>query len=488
MITSVSGRCRVAIGLILLSVGQGCVSDSRPGLPPSGPFSEQPMPTEAPLPQGVAVGDVTDRSAVIWVRTDGPARVQVVWSPDRQPEILSQSAVATTVGERDFTLAVPAGGLAPTTAYRYRVLVARIDGRSFQESAREAGQGRFRTAAAPDVAEPVTFLWSGDLGGQQRCRRERFGYPIFDAMLGRNPSFFIFLGDTIYGDDRCPAPPNEPGGDFLAATLDDYRGKHRYQRGDWFLQRFLASVPVYVIWDDHEVRNNFSGPSEPLMPTGRQALLEYWPIGTPPEDPTRLYRKVRHGADLELFILDTRQYRSKNSEPDGPGKTMLGAAQREWLIKGLSESTATWKIIATSVPLSNPKGGSKQAPGNDSWARGADGTGFQTELQAIVQAILDRRVTNLVWLAGDVHFAQANVYDPNGDGKPDFHEFICGPLSAAPGKPTQPNRDLSPSTLFTEGDFQNFCHVTVNGSTLLLEVFDQTGRSHFSHRLQAVGP
>lgn len=488
MRTLLAGRFRIAIGLVLLSVGQGCVSDSRPGLPPSGPFSEQPAPTEAPLPQGVAAGDVTDRSVVIWGRTDGPARAQVVWSPERQTEIQSKSAVVTTAGDRDFTLAVPVDGLTAATAYRYRVLVAGIDGRPFQESAREAGQGRFRTAAAPDVAEPVTFVWSGDLGGQQRCRGGRNGYPIFDAMLRKSPSFFVFLGDTIYADDRCPAPPNEPGGDFLAATLDDYRGKHRYQRGDRFLQRFLAAVPVYATWDDHEVGNNFSGPSEPLMPTGRQALLEYWPIGTPPEDPTRLYRKVRYGADLELFILDTRQYRSKNSEPDGPGKTMLGAAQRAWLLEGLARSTATWKVIATSVPLSIPKAGNKMVPGIDSWAKGADGTGFQTELRLIVNDILQRRIRNVVWLATDVHYVQINAYDPDRDGAPDFHEFICGPLSAAPGKPVPPDPALAPTTLYSEGGYQNFGLIRLDGQSLHLEILDETGQPRFARTFPKAGP
>src|SRR5919106_4976135 len=203
-------------------------------------------------------------------------------------------------------------------------------------------------------------------------------------MTQSRPDFAVMLGDLIYADDRCPSPPNVPGADFQASTLEHYRAKHRYQREDAALQRFLAAVPVYAIWDDHEVLNNFSGPHEPLMPAGRQALREYWPIAVAPDDPHRLYRSVRRGKDLELFILDTRQYRSSNSERDGPGKTMLGHAQREWLLDGLAKSTATWKVIVTSVPLSNQKGGTLQIPGNDSWALGADGTGFQTELRRIV--------------------------------------------------------------------------------------------------------
>ena len=101
--------------------------------------------------------------------------------------------------------------------------------------------------------------------------------------------------------------------------------------------------------------NNFSGRYDPQMPMGRQALLEYWPNRTPADDPTRLYRQVRYGADLEIFILDTRQHRSRNADLDGPNKTMLGQTQLKWLLEGLTRSTAKWKLIATSVPLSNSK-------------------------------------------------------------------------------------------------------------------------------------
>ncbi|HJU06080.1 MAG TPA: alkaline phosphatase D family protein, partial [Nitrospiraceae bacterium] len=334
-------------------------------------------------------------------------------------------------------------------------------------------------------SEAQTFLWSGDLGGQQQCRRPASGYAIFDEMLRRAPSFAILLGDLIYSDNRCPSPPNVAGGDFVAVSLDQFRAKHRYQREDVALGRFLAAVPVYPIWDDHEVRNNFSGPHEPLMPAGRQALLEYWPILTPTQDPFRLYRAFRRGADLEVFMLDTRQYRSANAEKDGPNKTMLGTAQRDWLLEGLARSTATWKIVVTSVPLSNQKGGTLEVPGNDSWARGGDGTGFQTELAAIVQTLLTRRIRNVVWLAGDVHYAQVNAYDPDGDGATDFHEFICGPLSAGHGRPVRPNPDLNPTTLYSEGGFSNFGAVTVDGPTLRLAIVDKGGVTHFERAFSA---
>lgn len=464
---------------LLLAVLTGCTPEFRPGLPPSSPFAEGTTVTNGMLTHGVASGDVTSESALVWFRTAGPAQAMVEWTPDSADGGAGalRSAPMTTSREHDFTAAVRLDGLRSGMRYRYRVLTG--------EARAEAGDGRFVTAADSTVSHPVTFLWSGDLGGQGHCRDQQAGYRIFDTMLQWQPAFVLLLGDTIYGDERCPSPPNVPGSDFLATTLDGYRAKHRYQRGDQALQRLLASAPVYVIWDDHEVRNNFSGLHDPLMPIGRQALLEYWPIGTPPEDQHRLYRSVRWGGDLELFILDTRQYRSLNADPDGERKTMLGKAQRDWLLEGLARSTATWKVIATSVPLAVPKAGSKMAPGNDGWARGADGTGFQTELRLIVGELLARHVRNVVWLTADVHFAQVNAYDPDGDGRADFHEFISGPLSAGTKQPVRSDIEFRPTTLYSEGGFLNFGKVTVEGTTLRLEILDETGGAHFARTFQA---
>ncbi|NWF71923.1 MAG: alkaline phosphatase D family protein [Nitrospirae bacterium] len=473
----------------------GCVSASREGLPPGSPFAEAAAVSANLLPQGIAVGDVTSESALLWLRTDGPMMVQVEWAPVAAWDALSKMTTAithvarspmfTTGQETDFTLTIPLEGLTPATRYRLYVSVGTKGREGTQTEARTAAQGEFTTLPHAKSHVPVTLAWSGDLGGQGRCRRGVSGYPIFDVMRAQQPNFFLFLGDTMYADDVCPSPPNEPGAEFRATTLAEYRARHRYQRGAEALRRFLEATPVYTIWDDHEVRNNFAGPVESQMPVGRQALREYWPIREASDDPQRLYRMVRAGADLELFILDTRQYRSPNADRDGPAKTMLGEQQLQWLLSGLTESTATWKLVVTSVPLSIPKGGGASVPGNDGWAGGTDGTGFERERQVIVNGILSRGVKNVVFLGGDVHYVQANAYDPNGDGIPDFHEFVVGPLSAAPGRLAPVSVELRPTTLIHEGGYMNFGLVRVTQSSLDVTVLDEVGVTRFSHHLAA---
>jgi alkaline phosphatase D len=462
-----------ALALLLLPACSFPAFRSGPDLPAHGPFA----PAYS-LPQGVAAGDVTHESALIWTRTAGPSRVQIEWGPGAGlgTARVFRSPVVTASAQRDFTILTRLTGLEGGTLYSYRVLTGPADGR---EPLEERAVGQFRTATAPDMKEPVRFVWSADLGGQQHCRTSQMGYVIFDQLRRVAPAFALLLGDLIYGDERCSSPPHLPGSDFEAESLDEFRRKHRYQHDDPALQRFLSEIPVYIIWDDHEVRNNFSGPGEPLMPAGRQALLEYWPVGTSADHPHRLYRRIRRGGDLEIFILDTRQYRSQNATPDGKDKTMLGPQQRAWLLDGLQSTTATWKIVASSVPLSIPKRGVTARLGNDSWARAQDGTGFFTELLGIVQALKSHGVRNVVWLAADVHFAQINEYDPDGDGEVDFYEFVAGPLSARPGTPVLPEASLHPNTVYSAGDSMNFGVIDVNGTKMRVRIMDDLGKERF---------
>ena len=161
------------------------------------------------------------------------------------------------------------------------------------------------------------------MGGQERSPQGEAGYPISTRFARRG---LIFSSSSAIPSMATACVYHrriEPGSNFIAASLTEYRAKHHYQRGAAALRRLLESVPVYVIWDDHEV-DNFTRPFETQMAAGRQAFREYWPIHADVSEPNRLYRTIRYGSDLEMFLLDTRQYRSRNAKPSGPAKTMLG--------------------------------------------------------------------------------------------------------------------------------------------------------------------
>jgi alkaline phosphatase D len=476
-------------------------------------FARGAEPVLPTLTHGVASGDVTDSSAVIWAAVDRPAELHV-----RVKAIVGSAPAREVVGSSAEPPALTATanlfGLEPGTDYRYEVWFTSAAGSSAVEA------GRFTTAPAASVSRAVSFIWSGDLGGQKYCRRERLGYPIFGPMAEFAPDFFVANGDMIYADNECPAEGPQPDwknvpGEFKSVTdpsLDwtdaaavdaAYAGHWRYNRADEAFQNFLRGTSMYVQWDDHEVTNDFAArsPAYPALPeragfaqlvaAGRRWLFAFHPIARDRAEPDRIYRSVRWGRELELFILDARSYRSENAleDSDANAKTILGAEQRAWLESGLARSTATWKFVSSDVPLSVPTGSAADARGRDAFASGTgaklDGsTGFERELVSILKALDRKRVRNVVFIATDVHFAAQLRYarDFDGDGEPlVFHELVAGPLSAV-RNPAPPAFDptLGPVVLYAEGNLFNFGTVRVEpaapgGTRLYTDVRDESG-------------
>jgi alkaline phosphatase D len=222
------------------------------------------------------------------------------------------------------------------------------------------------------------------------------------------------------------------------------------------------------------------------MPAGRRAFLDYWAVAAGDPTATRLYRRVRWGRLLEVFVLDTRQYRSDNREPDGPRKTMLGDAQRRWLVEGVTRSTATWKVVVSSVTLAIPTGRPER---RDSWTganilgfSGNGSTGFATERDEILRAFRRADVKNLIVLAADVHHAEIIRHQPHPDWS--FHELVAGPLSATTGRPRPLDIALGPRSLFAQGGVRNFGAVAIEAGGLTVRIVDEEGRALFSHRIE----
>lgn len=355
-------------------------------------------------------------------------------------------------------------GLMPETRYAYILeLSGRVDGSDEQP----AGQGGFITAPASDARRSVRFAFDGDLGGQNVCRDAAEGYPIFPAIVSLELDFFVALGDMIYADDVCE-PVGRYGNEQIpritgpAGTLAEFTAHWRYNRADAGLRQLLTQTPYVAVWDDHEVLNDFGpgkdlrptasgGSSEHLMPIGLEAFLEQNPLLPPGAGRNRLYRTIDWGQLLTLFILDTRQYRSRSELTDTPanGKTLLGAEQLQWLEASLRNSSSTWKIIVSSVPLGIPTG---RADARDGWASGDGETGYEREVLAILRHMKDIGLRNVVWITTDVHFATVLRYIPFDDA-PDFviHEIVAGPLQAGQFPKKELDPTLHPERLFFLG-------------------------------------
>jgi alkaline phosphatase D len=187
------------------------------------------------------------------------------------------------------------------------------------------------------------------------------------------------------------------------------------------------------------------------------------------DNPARIYRSFRWGKDVELFVLDARSYRDRNDTPDTPenNKVMLGKEQLAWLVDEIQRSTATWKIVASDVPVSIPTGSLQF--GRDAWGRlEADPpTGFRRELLHLLSELDRVNAENVVFVATDVHYAQNIAYsvDADGDGEQlQFHEIVRGPLNAVKNPPktvAQLDPSAHPASLYSEGNFFNFGYVTI---------------------------
>ncbi|WP_212611905.1 alkaline phosphatase D family protein [Sphingomonas baiyangensis] len=370
----------------------------------------------------------------------------------------------------------------------------------------------------------VRFTFAGDEAGQGfGINPDLGGYRLYEAMRQKRPDFFIHQGDQIYADGPLKAEVALAGGgvwrnlvtpakDHVAETLDDFRGAYAYNLQDAHKRRFLAGVPMLVQWDDHEVRNNWwpgksltgAIPMATLAANARQALGEYNPLRSMP-GAAGIYRSFSQGPSIEVFLLDARSRRGANLLAGGPLRRdgdMFGREQMAWLERALMRSTATWKVIASDIPLSLtvPDLNRDVAKGGiEGLADGVAGSpgGREPELARLLSFIRRHRIRNTVWLSADVHYAAAIRYEPGRAAFTDFDpfwEFVAGPINAgtgtSAGNPFDPtfgpalvydSMPAAPADPSPRGGNQFFGMGDVDPATgvLTMSIHDLNGRERF---------
>ncbi|WP_420076034.1 alkaline phosphatase D family protein [Streptomyces sp. JL3001] len=473
---------------------------------------------------GVQTGDVTCDSGLVWVRSDRPARMIVETSATESFRNARRWHGPLLGADTDFTGTTRLRGLPSGEQIHYRVLLADPD------DPRRTGEpvtGTFRTASARR-RDGIRFLWSGDLAGQGWGINPDFGgYTIYNAMGALDPDFFLCSGDNIYADGPITSSVALPDGSTwrnittqekskVAETLAEFRGNFRYNLLDDNLKRFNAQVPSIVQWDDHEVTNNWY-PGEilgdaryteksvdVLASRARQAFSEYFPISTLRRPDSRVYRTVRHGPLLDVFVLDMRTYRNANSTDDQTtdAQGILGAEQLKWLKGELSRSRAVWKVIASDMPLGLvvPDTGDGK-PNIEAVAQGDPGAPLGRELQIaeLLRFIKHRRITGTVWLTADVHHTSAQHYQPSRAAFTDFEpfwEFVSGPLNAGAFPASALDNTFGPERVFVKaptasnvspaGGYQFFGEVDIDGHSgeLTVRLREQDGTVLFTQVLQ----
>jgi alkaline phosphatase D len=479
------------------------------------------------LPQGIAAGDAGSGRIVIWSRADRAARMSVDYATTERFANARTVRGPAALDGSDFTARVVLTDLPAGQRIFYRVRFQDLaDLRQWSEPV----SGSFSTAPWSG-ARDITLAWSADSVGQGWGHNADFGgMRLYETMLNAEPDLFIHCGDTIYADGPLqPEVKLDDGGVWrnlvtpakskVAESLDDYRGCYQYNLMDAHMRCFNAQVAQAVLWDDHEVRDNWY-PSRDLSTDARyttksaallaararQAFVEYNPLPIMGDDPERIYRTASSGPLVNVFALDLRSYRGPNSENRqvslGDDSRIMGAAQVSWLTTRLAASRATWKVIANDLPIGLvvPDGPSHF----EAVANGHDGPplGRELEIAEILRFIRSRRIRNVVWVTGDVHYCAAHRYDPAKARFSDFDpfwEFVAGPLHAGTFAPGPLDATFGPQVMFhgVAGDLppnrppsaghQFFGAMRIDARTraMTVSLHDLSGRSIYRVELEA---
>lgn len=412
---------------------------------PGGPeFEVGPRPDAPQLPQEARLEDM--RHAV----PGAAGELRLVWGPPTGERVATPWVAVSA--ETDFTHVFGLQDLAPGTAYLLTSEARAEQGKAVTSRV----EGGFRTAPPPDATGPVTFVVSTCQDFPRRDDPQR-GHRIYPAMRELDPDFFVHLGDIVYYDKAAP----------FANTIPLARHKWNRMYALEHQREFHREVPAYFLKDDHDVLRNDCWPGqtygELTWDEGLRLLREQLPVPRADRAP---YRTRRWGKNLQVWLLEGREFRSPNKMEDGPGKTILGAAQRAWLERSLRASDAELKIVLSATPFVGPDRKSK----NDNHAN----AGFTHEGSAVRKMLAEQ---GAVLISGDRHWQYVSRDPQTG-----LLELGCGPASDAHagGYPSKPS--FTPDFVRVRGGFLS---VRIEGKEAVLRHHDVEGAE--VHRVSWTG-
>jgi alkaline phosphatase D len=396
---------------------------------------------------GVISGDPAQNGITLWTRVDGVERsgsVALEVAKDKSFKNVVASQKIKTSAAQNHAVKAKVTGLKAHEQYYYR----------FATKTEDSPVGAFRTALPADSNETVRFAFFS-------CADYTHGYyNAYEKLAAeKDLDFVVCLGDYIYDesyhaksdgtavrDDKIGRAPQEGYDSVVRAahTLQDYRDKYSLYRSDASLRKMHAKFPMILVWDDHEVQNNYAGqPDDGGLPAneefsrarqkaGYAAFFENQPISRRGGD--RIYRSINYGKNAELIVMDQRQYRADQPcddavsppcpEWDQP-RDFLGRAQMNWVKSTLQESKANWKFMASELMVMPAKvtGGSYFT--YDSFQ------GYPQEREELLTHIKDKAVQDVVFITGDIHtFIGGDVRTQMGEGETVALEFVGGSVTS----------------------------------------------------------
>ncbi|MCE3265615.1 MAG: hypothetical protein K0S15_324 [Solirubrobacterales bacterium] len=422
-----------------------------------------PLAPDGAFDVGIASGFPRPRGIMLWTRLDGikrTSKLHLEVAKDKGFDKIVERRLVTARKDRDFTARAFVKGLKSNERYYYR----------FETGDSSSPVGRFKTAPPLDSNQPIRVAFYS-------CQNYEAGF--FNAQRAianeKDIDLVLCLGDYMYeasggpGGARLDRSGNNRDGDVQ--LLPEYWQKYRLYKRDKDLKAMHAAHPFISVWDDHEVEDNHadgkpsSAQDDPTKTNsnlprrvpflerrmnGYRAFFNYMPRARFKGDRSRIYEDYRLGKMIDLMLTDERQYRDQQpcddailqgcAEAEDP-RTMLGEAQRNWLLSSIKASPATWKVWGTQLMLM----ATRLAPGVPAQVDAWDGYAY--ERKRILDYLVDNNVQNAVAITGDIHTFFAGTAYTTGDessGRAAMPEFVGGSATST-GLPEVTG--LDPSTL-----------------------------------------
>lgn len=335
---------------------------------------------------------------------------------------------------RDYTKHFPMDGLKPATEYSITVEARK------NKSSRTpyVVNSTFTTAQEKDKSQKVTLAVTTCTGYLSRDAGDN-GHHIYASMLKMNPDFFVHAGDIIYYDQMEP----------YVTHIDLARHKWNRMFGFPNTRAFLNEVPSYFMKDDHDSWDNDCWPTmTPEMGAftyedGRTVYDEQVPMSD-----KKHYRTFRWGKDLQIWLMEVRDFRTPNFYPDGPDKSLWGAEQMKWFKETVEASDATFKLLISPTPIVGPdhlwKGEKNDNHVDEGWA---------TEGNMLREYIGKQK--NMYYICGDRHWQYISKHPETG-----MIEYAAGASTDKHSLPID-NPDKS-RHLYYKPDVGGFLSVTVD--------------------------
>ncbi len=253
--------------------------------------------------------------------------------------------------------------------------------------------------------------------------------PIWNTIAKTEPDLFLFIGDAIYGD--------WDGEKVYDVTDESLTREWGLLSANQNFNSFRNKIPVIATWDNHDYGKHNGGADFSKKELTKKHFLDFF---NEPEDSERrktagIYDAKIFGPEsrrVQIILLDTRYFKSPfikderskeekealnivgNYKPNlEPEAALLGEEQWKWLENQLNKPAEIRFIVSSTQIIADEKG-------MDEWGN------FPLERRRLFELIEKTKANGIIFLSGNVHFAEISKSD---EGPYPLYDFTSSGLT-----------------------------------------------------------